>query len=261
MVLEVRQVYADGRVQEMCYGPLLLLEESWFVLYYITLYVDDMLVAGSDMAEIKKLKRQLSQEFEMMMQRLCQPLGEQFKLRKKQAPKTKAFRRIMAKVLYASVVGSVMYAMVCTRPDIAHRVGVVSKYMSNPGSEHLEAVKCLLRYLKGILKATLWLRRKEVVLEGFFDSYYGGCLDLGKSITSYVFTVVGTSVSWMSSIQKCVRVPYVRRYMKVRVVALLKGKWLRVEGSSVDMTKHNGGGTLLTQKLLGTLLLCRAEED
>ena len=50
---------------------------------------------------------------------------------------------------YASVIGSLMYAMVCTRLDIAHVVGVVSKFMSRPGKQHWEAVKWILRYLKG----------------------------------------------------------------------------------------------------------------
>ncbi|GJY15046.1 retrovirus-related pol polyprotein from transposon TNT 1-94 [Tanacetum coccineum] len=211
----------------------------------LLLYVDDMLVAGSDMAEIKKLKRQLSKEFEMKdlgpakqilgmsiirdktkgtlrlsqekyigkvlekfnmkdAEARCQPLGDHLKLSKKQSPKTEASRRRMAKVPYASAVGSVMYTMVCTRPDIAHAVGVVSRFMSNPGREHWEAVKWLLRYLKGTSKTTLCFSRKEVVLEGFSDSDYGGCLDSGKSTTGYVFTVGGTAVSWMSRIQKCV---------------------------------------------------------
>ncbi|GJT87963.1 hypothetical protein Tco_1069680 [Tanacetum coccineum] len=134
----------------------------------------------------------------------CQPLGDHFKLSKKQAPKTEDSRRRMAKVPYASVVGSVMYAMVCTRPAIAHAVGVVSRFMSNPGREHWEAVKWLLCYLKGTSKATLCFSRKEVVLEGLFNSDYGGCLDSGKSTTGYVFTVGGTTVSGMSRIQKCV---------------------------------------------------------
>ena len=50
---------------------------------------------------------------------------------------------------YASVIGSLMYAMVCTRLDIAHVVGVVSRLMSRPGKQHWEAVKWILRYLKG----------------------------------------------------------------------------------------------------------------
>ena len=52
----------------------------------------------------------------------------------------------MALVPYASAVGSLMYVMVSTRPNIAHGVGVVSRYIANPGKEHWEAVKWLLRY-------------------------------------------------------------------------------------------------------------------
>jgi hypothetical protein len=55
----------------------------------------------------------------------------------------------MSHVLYASAVGSLMYAMVCTRPDIAHAVGVLSKYMSKPGKEHWTIVKRVFRYLRG----------------------------------------------------------------------------------------------------------------
>ena len=60
------------------------------------------------------------------------------KLSGKLSPKTKAEKAEMMKVPYASVVGSLMYAMVCTRPDIGYAVGVVSRFMSNPGKEHLE---------------------------------------------------------------------------------------------------------------------------
>ena len=55
----------------------------------------------------------------------------------------------MSRVPYASAVGSLMYAMVCTRPDIAHAVGVLSRFMSNPGKEHWTAVKRVFRYLRG----------------------------------------------------------------------------------------------------------------
>jgi hypothetical protein len=51
-------------------------------------------------------------------------------------PKTQEEIEYMSRVPYSSAVGSLMYAMVCTRPDIAHAVGVVSRYMNNPGKEH-----------------------------------------------------------------------------------------------------------------------------
>jgi hypothetical protein len=55
----------------------------------------------------------------------------------------------MSKVPYSSTIGILMYAMVCTRPDIAHAVGVLSRYMNNPGKENWEEVKWILKYLRG----------------------------------------------------------------------------------------------------------------
>ncbi|KAE8706002.1 hypothetical protein F3Y22_tig00110410pilonHSYRG00039 [Hibiscus syriacus] len=63
------------------------------------------------------------------------------------SPKDDAEREYMSKVPYASAVGSLMYAMVCTRPDISHAIGVVSRYMHDPGKEHWQAVKWILRYI------------------------------------------------------------------------------------------------------------------
>lgn len=217
-------------------------DSSYIILL---LYVDDMLIAGADMREINKLKRQMSLDFEMKdlgpskqilgmsiirdrsegTLRLSQekyigkvlskfnlqdakirstPLGAHFNLTKKQSPQTDEDKEEMANVPYASAVGSLMYAMVCTRPDIAHAVGVVSRFMSNPGREHWEAVKWLLRYLKGTSKVALCFRRKDVILEGFADADLGGCEDTRKSTTGYTFTLGGTAVSWMSRLQKSV---------------------------------------------------------
>ena len=60
------------------------------------------------------------------------PLATYFKLSKEQSPTTEEEQDHIAKVPYAFAIGSLMYAMVCTRQDIAHAVGVVSRYMSNP---------------------------------------------------------------------------------------------------------------------------------
>ena len=64
------------------------------------------------------------------------PLGSHFKLSKEQSPKTEEERDHMSKVPYASAIGSLMYAMVCTRPDIAHAMGVMSRFMSRPEKQH-----------------------------------------------------------------------------------------------------------------------------
>ena len=61
------------------------------------------------------------------------PLGSRFKLSKNQSLKIEKEMDHMSKVPYASTIGNLMYAMVCTRPNIAHAVGVVSRFMSRPG--------------------------------------------------------------------------------------------------------------------------------
>ena len=60
------------------------------------------------------------------------PLANHFKLSTMQSPSTDKEKEKMKKIPYASAVGSLMYAMVCTRLDIAHAIGVVSKFLSNP---------------------------------------------------------------------------------------------------------------------------------
>jgi hypothetical protein len=164
------------------------LENGSYII--LLLYVDDMLVAGSNMQDINVLKKKLANSFAMkdlgaakkilgmritrdrknrkltlsqgkytekVLERfrmqnakpVSTPLASHFKLTKEMCPKTQEEIEYMSRVPYSSAVGSLMYAMVCTRLDIAHAVGVVSRYMNNPGKEHWEAVKWILRYLRG----------------------------------------------------------------------------------------------------------------
>jgi len=74
------------------------------------------------------------------------PLANYFKLSSNQYPKTDKEVPNMAKVPCDSVVGCLMYTMVCTRHDLAHVVSQVSKYMTKPGRQHWEAVKWIFRY-------------------------------------------------------------------------------------------------------------------
>ena len=69
------------------------------------------------------------------------PLAPHFKLSADMSPKDEDEQDYMLRISYANAVGSLMYAMVCTRPDISQAVGVVSRYMHDPGKEHWQAVK------------------------------------------------------------------------------------------------------------------------
>ncbi|KAK4411888.1 Retrovirus-related Pol polyprotein from transposon TNT 1-94 [Sesamum angolense] len=77
------------------------------------------------------------------------PMDKSCVLSKELCPKTEEEKKRMTKIPYASAVGSLMYAMMCTRPDLCFAVGMVSRYQSNPGPDHWVAVKRILRYLKG----------------------------------------------------------------------------------------------------------------
>ena len=97
-----------------------------------------------------------------------------------------------------------MYVMVCTRPNIAHAVGVVSRYMANPGKEHWEVVKWLLRYLRGTSSTSLCFGKGKISLQGFVDANLCGDVKSSKITSAYIYTIVGTTVNWMSRLQKCV---------------------------------------------------------
>ncbi|KAL6195864.1 hypothetical protein ACLB2K_031481 [Fragaria x ananassa] len=130
----------------------------------LLLYVDDMLIVGQNVSMVSKLKEDLSKSFD----------------------------------------NSLMYAMVCTRLNIAHAVGVVSRYLSNSGSEHWEAVKWILKYLRGTSKLCLSFGGSGSILEGFTDADLAGDLDNIKSTSGYLFTFCEGAVSWQSKLQKCV---------------------------------------------------------
>ena len=116
------------------------------------------------------------------------PLAGHFKLSSSQCPTSDEEKNEMQKIPFASAVGSLMYAMICTRSDIAHAVGVVSRFLSNPGKEHWAAVKWILRYLQGTSKMSLCFGKGEPILDGFTDSDMAGDVDSQKSTSGYLIT-------------------------------------------------------------------------
>ncbi|KAE8705357.1 hypothetical protein F3Y22_tig00110429pilonHSYRG00830 [Hibiscus syriacus] len=176
------------------------------IFIILLLYVDDMLVVGSDMQEIINLNQKLSKQFAMkdlgaakqilgmrikrgtksgtlmlsqaeyinkVLSRfnmqdakpVSTPLGVHFRLSKEQSTKTEEERAHMVKVLYASAIGSLIYVMVCIRPDIAQAVGAVSR---------------------------------DTILTGYVDVDLAGNVDIRRSTTGYVYTLGGTACrsSW-----------------------------------------------------------------
>eukprot|EP00253_Pinus_taeda_P017665 PITA_17665 len=132
---------------------------------------------------------------------------------------------------YASVVGSLMYEMVCTRPDIAHAVGVLSKFMSKLGKEHWTTVKQVFRYFCGTSDYGLCYQGRpglDKVLDiyGFVDADWAGDLDQRRSISGYVFNLFGGAVGWMSKKQFVVALSTTEAEYMVATHARKEAVWL-----------------------------------
>lgn len=155
------------------------------------------------------------------------PLGAHFKLTRQMSPSSEKEADEMANVPYASAVGSLMYAMVCTRPDLAHAISVVSRFMANPGKEHWQAVKWILRYLKGTISKQLEFSNSSTGLVGYVDSDYAGCLDSRRSTSGYVFTFGGCAMSWRSRLQDCVALSTAEAEYMAITDAVKEAIWLR----------------------------------
>ena len=150
-------------------------------IVFLVLYVDDILLIGSDIELLESIKGYLNNSFSMkdlgeatyilgikiyrdrsrrliglsqityldkVLKKGFLPMLPGKELSKTQCPATAEERDRMKKIPYASAIGSIMYAMICTRPDIAHAVSLTSRYQSDPGMEHWTAVKNILKYLK-----------------------------------------------------------------------------------------------------------------
>jgi hypothetical protein len=155
------------------------------------------------------------------------PLTSHFKLTKEMCPKTQEEIKYMSRVPYSSTVGSLMYVMVCTRPYIAHAVGVVSRYMNNPGKENLEAVKLILRYLKGTTTHALCFGGPYIVLQGYVDSDMEGDKDSRRSTIGYAFIVGGTTIIWILKLQKVVALSTTEEEYVVATEASKEMIWLQ----------------------------------
>nr|GEW89913.1 retrovirus-related Pol polyprotein from transposon TNT 1-94 [Tanacetum cinerariifolium]GEW89916.1 retrovirus-related Pol polyprotein from transposon TNT 1-94 [Tanacetum cinerariifolium] len=158
------------------------------------------------------------------------PLGGQFKLSLKDSPVRDCDVKRMSKVPYANAVGSLMYLMVCTRPDIAYAVSVVSRYLANPGKNHWEAVKWILKYFWGTANVGLMYGTNpgnHVDVTGFVDSDYAKDPDKGRFITGYAFLVQGCVVSWKATLQHVVALSTTEAEYMALTEAMKEAIWLR----------------------------------
>ncbi|KAG8492340.1 hypothetical protein CXB51_009634 [Gossypium anomalum] len=157
---------------------------------YLLLYVDDMLIAARDKGEIRKSAKPVST-----------PLTAQFRLSSALSPQSDDEIKYMSHVPYSSTVGSLMYAMVCSRPDLSYAVIAISRYMANPGKEHWKAVQWILRYLQD--------------------------LDRRRSLLGYVFTIGGCPISWKVTLQTTVALSTNEAEYMAIIEACKEAIWLK----------------------------------
>jgi len=130
------------------------------------------------------------------------PMRHGMVLSKGMGPKTPEDVDRMSSVPYASAIGSIMYAMICTRPDVANALCIASRYQANPGEQHWMAVKCILKYLRRTKDLLLVYGGEDLQFRAFTDSSFQSDPDDSKSVSGFVFTLNGGAVSWRSSKQE-----------------------------------------------------------
>ncbi|KAH9648407.1 hypothetical protein KPL70_025572 [Citrus sinensis] len=241
---------------------------------YLLLYVDDMLLACKQREELEYLKDELSSEFEM------KDLG----------PTTKILgmhiiRDRISKTLFLFQTGYVEKILsrfgikeskpVLTpwvlssdsqnrksqkrmqRPDLAYGIGVLSRFMSNPGKHHWNAAKWMLRYLNGTDGHDIVYGRVDKnsdQVQGYVDSDFAGDLDKRRSITGYVYTLFGGAVSWKASLQSVVALStteaeYIALSEAVKEAIWLKGlvTELGLEQGSVNISCDSSSAIQLSK--------------
>ncbi|KAJ9547714.1 hypothetical protein OSB04_020257 [Centaurea solstitialis] len=131
------------------------------------------------------------------------PMQHGIVLSKTQCPVSSQDQDKMKSVPYASAIGSIMYAMLCTRPDVAYSVSVTSRYQQNPGEPHWVAVKNILKYLRRTKDLFLVFggSEDEISVNGYSDASFQTDIDDFRSQSGYVFTLNGGAISWKSSKQ------------------------------------------------------------
>ena len=129
------------------------------------------------------------------------PLQQGVVVSKKDSPSTKEERKYMSKIPYASAIGSIMYAMLCTRMDVAHALSMTSRFQQDPGEKHWTAVKGILKYLRRTKEFFLvYDGEEELIVNGYTDAAFQTDVEDSKSQSGYVFCLNGGAVSWKSSI-------------------------------------------------------------
>ncbi|KAK8686057.1 hypothetical protein V6N13_125084 [Hibiscus sabdariffa] len=133
------------------------------------------------------------------------PMTYGISLSKEMCPSTSQERERMSQIPHASVIGSIMYAMICTRPDLSYALSMTSRYKANPGEGHWVAVKNILKYLRRTKDAFLvYGGEEQLSIKGYTDASFQTDKADSRSQSRFVFHLNRGAVSWKSSKQDTV---------------------------------------------------------
>ena len=128
--------------------------------------------------------------------------------------------------MYRQLVGSLIY-LTLTRPDITYAVSVISRFMQKPKKPHLEAIKRILRYVKGSIDyGILYHNDRNFEVAGYCDADYAGDLDTRRSTTGYVFKLGSGAASWCSKRQPTVSLSSTKVEYRASAMATHECAWL-----------------------------------
>ena len=161
----------------------------------------------------------------------------------------------MKNVPYASAIGSIMYAMLCTRPKVCLVISLAGRYQSNPGVDHWTAVKNILKYLCRTKDMFfVYGGDKELVVNGSVDASFDTDPDDSKSQTGYVFILNGGAVSWCSSKESVVAGSMCEEEYIAASEASNEGVWMKEFISDLGVIPGASvlGNVVISKKFLRT---------
>ncbi|KAG8496949.1 hypothetical protein CXB51_008176 [Gossypium anomalum] len=133
------------------------------------------------------------------------PMRHGISLSKEMCPSTPQERERMSKIPYASAIGSIMYAMLCTHPDVSYALSMTSRYQVDLDEGHWTTVKNILKYLRRTKDTFLiYGSEEELSVKGYTDASFQTNKDDSRSQSGFVFYLNGGAVSWKSSKQSTV---------------------------------------------------------
>ncbi|XP_072071940.1 secreted RxLR effector protein 161-like [Arachis hypogaea] len=149
------------------------------------------------------------------------PVGEKFKLLREDKGGA------VNLTYYKSLIGSLRY-LTTTRPDIVFGVGLLSRFMEEPYTNHLQAAKRILRYIKGTLNDGIYCENtNEVNLVGYTDSDWAGDIETRKSTSGFVFHLGSGAISWSSKKQPVVALSTAEAEYIAAASCATQAVWLR----------------------------------